>query len=164
MLTEVHDLAPIYRLPIDGPTTDDRPLPVPALLQAVSTDENGYPVAKEVAARLLVQVLREARSITTPRGTLDALGVVVDANIVLEGLDDRQLHVSWSIWSTAGTKRLFGAWLREVGVYGVRAERDRDTASFDFWVPLPKGHSIQIRLLLKDGSTVLASKRSPAFG
>jgi len=172
VLAEVRELAPAYQLPTSQPEdgsgngTEYQPVPVlQALVQAAGTDAEGRPVSKEVAAQRLVSILRDTRSVSTPEGRRDPLGVVVDANVVLEGLHDRRLQVSWSIWSVGGNRRLFGQWLREVPAYYVTAESERETASFDFWVPIPKGRGkYEVRLLLRDGEAVLASKRSAPFG
>ncbi|MDQ3452984.1 MAG: hypothetical protein M3493_09875 [Actinomycetota bacterium] len=131
----------------------------------MGSDDEGNPVSEQVAARRLVGVLRNTRAVQTQHGKRDPLGVVIDANLLLEGLRDRQLEVSWSIWSRGGRSRLYGKWLRKVSAYHVTAESDSDSAALNFWVPLPKkpGEYV-VRLVLSDGDTALASKRSEAFG
>ena len=119
-------------------------MPAPArivlrvILEPAGIDEDGNPVAPEVAAARVVELLGETRTVDAGAGKREPLGAVVDVNVELEGLRGQPVLLSWSIWQQGGETRLFENWLGTTAVYQLEDTSDHDTASFDLWVPTPR--------------------------
>lgn len=165
VLPRVHDLAPLYVLPT---TVTDPNAPLPPMLpiiRAAVTDADGDPVLPQVAARRVTEFLGDTRIVRTPAGRKVPQGAVVDVNVVLEGLRDNTVQVSWSIWNRGGEHRLYGNWLRQITAFQLTASTDHDTAAFQLWVPLPKRPGAYVvRLQISDDNAVLVSRASKPFG
>lgn len=139
--------------------------PMESLVETVSIDAHGDPVSKEVAARRLVRVLGHTRTVAQSDGRLDPLGVLVDANLHLQGLRDRTLDLRWSIYELGASGGLSVKWLREVEASHVIGHSDDYTVAVDFWVPMPKRRGDYVlRLTVTDGDTRLHTKLSDPFG
>ena len=108
--------------------------PVYNIADGFSTDENGEPVAPEVAARHVVEVLEDSQK-TASQEPLGAI-VVVKADLI--GLRDRPVLLTWAMWHKDGGDRLHEGWLNERLAYELRASTDNDSAVAQLWVPLPK--------------------------
>lgn len=92
------------------------------------------------------------------------VGVVVTANMELSGLRGKPVLLSWSMWQENGAERLYGEWLNEQLAYRIEATSDHDTASVDYWIPLPKQkgpYFIRTRLAFND--TTLATSDTHPF-
>lgn len=160
VLVDVGAAAPELELPDpQGPP----PQPMIALI-ATMKDEEGNPVPPQEAARRLVRVLGHTRTVQTKEGKHDPLGVLVTANVALEGLKGRELGVFWEVWSQDGASRLYDRWLEEVPVSRIAAEREQDSGAFQFWVPMPKkpGEYV-IHVIIKEGERLLVIDRSDPF-
>jgi hypothetical protein len=65
--------------------------------------------------------------------------------------------VGWSIWDAGSEHRLFGRWLATNLAYRLKASSEKDVASLDIWVPLPKDEGpFFVRLTLTADGTRLA--------
>ncbi len=160
VLAELSTVAPDLELP--GP--DDPPSVVMVSLISTMKDRAGEPVPAAEAARRLVSVLGHTRSVQTHDGKLDPLGVIVTANMRLEGLRGRQLGVYWEVWSRSGVSRLYDRWLDEVPVARIAAERQQDAGAVQFWVPMPKRPGTYlIHVIIKDGDKLMFVGRSDLF-
>jgi hypothetical protein len=124
-------------------------------------DLEGNPVAPGVAAERVVKVLKDAR--TTQRK--EPLGVVVSVDVELAGLRDKPVLLSWSMWQKNGTtRRLYGNWLNRNLAYRLKASTDRDTATLDLWIPLPKPPGPYfVRMQLTASGSARASTDSQPF-
>lgn len=182
VLSRVRELAPEYVLPTTtrppaaaptppspGATPSPGPPPLPrtvaAMLTAAATDENGEPLPPDVAAERVIELLGETRTVETGEGKQNPLGVLVDVNVELEGLRGRPVLLTWSIFPHDGGPPLFGSWLQTVAAYRLEAGSNRDTASFDLWLPLPKDPGPYVAgLQLSVGDIRIASVRTDPFG
>jgi hypothetical protein len=123
-------------------------------------DLEGNPVAPGVAAERVIKVLKDAR--TTRRK--EPLGVVVSVDVELAGLRGKPVLLSWSMWQQSGDTRLYGNWLNRNLAYRLEATTDRDTTTFDLWVPLPKPPGPYfIRIQLTVNGSARASTDSQPF-
>lgn len=123
-------------------------------------DLEGNPVAPGVAAERVIKVLKDAR--TTRRK--EPLGVVVSVDVELAGLRGKPVFLSWSMWQQSGDTRLYGKWLNRNLAYRLEATTDRDTTTFDLWVPLPKPPGPYfIRIQLTANGSARASTDSQPF-
>ncbi len=66
--------------------------------------------------------------------------MVVTVDVELSGLKGRPVLLSWSMWQAGEGTRLYGEWLNTNLAYQLEATESHDTASVDFWIPLPKRH------------------------
>jgi hypothetical protein len=162
VVREVGQIAPRFDLPSDPGDDGIREL---FSLIVTDVDDEGEPAPPAEVARRLVRVLGETRTIPTPQGKLDPLGVVVTANVQLEGLRDRELGVFWEVWSRDGGTQLYDRWLDQVPVSRITAQQDTDAGSLRFWVPMPKepGDYV-IDVIVREGEAVLSTKKSDPFG
>jgi hypothetical protein len=126
-----------------------------------SLDLQGNLVAPGVAAERVVKVLKDAR--TTRRK--EPLGVVVSVDVELAGLRDKPVFLSWSMWQKNDTtRRLYGNWLNRNLAYRLKASTDRDTATLDLWIPLPKPPGPYfVRMQLTASGSARASTNSQPF-
>lgn len=176
VLSRVRELAPEYVLPTAPRPPDAAPTTSPpggtpltrtvaALLTAAATDENGEPLPPDVAAERVIELLGETRTVEVGQGKRDPLGVLVDVNVELEGLRGRPVLLTWSIFPHDVGPPMFGSWLQTVAAYRLEASSNRDTASFDLWLPLPKEPGPYVaRLQLSVGEIRIASVRTDPFG
>jgi hypothetical protein len=134
------------------------------MASSVLTDGSalGKPAAKTTAER--ARELKDMRT-TRVKGSRkrQLVGVVVSANVEVSGLRGKEVLLSWSMWQTGGSKRVYGAWLNERLAYRLEATTDDDTASLDFWIPLPrtKGPYIVRARLAYNGDTLAAGDTQP---
>jgi hypothetical protein len=98
----------------------------------------GTSVPPQTVADSLDEVFRQARTTTTGSGGTQPLGVVVTADITLDGLRGQPVQLSWSIWQQGGNTRLFDTWFTEIVAYQFEPSADQETRSADVWVPLPE--------------------------
>jgi hypothetical protein len=145
-----------------------------AVITANTTDENGNPVAPDVAAQQVIRILKDARTTSGDQSSQDQdsanqpvgepLGVVVSADLELAGLRGRPVLLSWSMWQQGGKKRLLGSWLNRNLAFRLEASTDDDTTSVDLWIPLPKAPGQYfIRATLTADQSTLASADSQPF-
>ncbi|MFC7535242.1 hypothetical protein [Actinoplanes sp. GCM10030250] len=140
---------------------------VAALMMLENTAPNGVPLPPDQAAAEVATVVKSARKAARKPGKgkrRETLGVVVTAEVELGGLRKRQALVSWSMWQQDGGTPLNDRWRRSNAVVQLTAGSNRDTASFDFWVPLPKARGEYfIRSAISVGGSVLASADTTTF-
>jgi hypothetical protein len=162
VVRKVGEIAPRFDLPSDPGGDGVRQL---FSLMVTDVDDEGEPAPPAEVARRLVRVLGETRTIPTPQGKLDPLGVVVTANVQLEGLRGRELGVFWEVWSRDGGTQLYDRWLDQVPVSRITAQKDTDAGSLRFWVPMPKepGDYV-IDVIVREGEAILSTKKSDPFG
>jgi hypothetical protein len=120
------------------------------------------PAPRAEAVQHLVNLVKQAR--TAEADQSEPLGVVVTVDVELTGLRNEPVLLSWSMWQKGGAHRLHGDWLNTNLAYRLTATSNQDTASLDFWIPLPpKPGPYFIRsILTSDGSTI-ASVDSETF-
>jgi hypothetical protein len=126
-----------------------------------STDQSGKIVPPEEAAKRVLQVLHDARQV---EGSTEPVGVVVSADVELNGLRGKTVSLTWSMWQTEGKTRLHGQWLNENLAYNLRPTTGKDTTTVDLWVPLPPGAGTYvIHGDLSTAGAPLASDQSEPF-
>jgi hypothetical protein len=162
VVAEVRELAPQLELPRNP---DGETLTYLFNLTTTDVDAEGEPLPPAEAARRLVRVFGETRAVRTPQGRLDPLGVVVFANVELEGLRGREVGVFWEVWSRDGGTQLYDRWLDQVPVSRITAQKDTDAGSLRFWVPMPKepGEYV-VNVILREGESTLVTRPSGPFG
>ena len=132
-------MAPQYVLPDPAPPSS-LPDKVFALFPD-PVDENGEPVSTAVAAERLVALLEDVRSVPV-EGSVEAsqvvpLGVVVSANVRVEGLAGERLGVFWRISRISDANLPFRNHFTDLPALQIRAERHVDGGNVQFWVPMP---------------------------
>lgn len=133
----------------------------PEVVLGNAVDSEGKPVDPAVAADRVAKLLRGTRS--TSRDD-EPLGAVVSADVELAGLRGRSVLLSWSMWQKGGDVRLHGEWLNSNLAYRLEPTTDKDTATVDLWVPLPKQPGPYfVRVDLHVDRTRLASSDSEPF-
>lgn len=88
----------------------------------------------EVRARALLKLLRGTRNRPSQDGRLEPVGVTVSFDAALKGFSGRRADVRWSLYDAGARKRVPREWLLNRPALKLTAE----SASDDFWVPLPK--------------------------
>jgi hypothetical protein len=159
MLEEVHDLAPQYALPVNPKLG----VPVTKLNEDI-VDQDDRRVTPADAARRLVGILGRTK-MQRHRGKLDPLGVVVAANLRVEGFRNHELAVSWRLVGRAGSRTPYSRWLDEVPAARITASTYRDGGAVQFWVPMPrKPGKYAVQVIIRDKSAQLFVKSSRSFG
>ncbi len=97
-------------------------------------------VSEENVARQLARVFRGTRTVRSPGDPRkrELVGAAVDFNVSLTGFRGRTVQVRWSLYSATQRVRVPRAWLRNQRIMLLRGEADRDSASAQFWVPIPE--------------------------
>jgi hypothetical protein len=128
-------------------------------------DMGGLEVRPQMAARRLVGIFGKTRMHQTDQGKLDPLGVVVTANLRVEGLRDEEVDISWRLTGRAKGRTPYSRWFKEVLAARFTASALSDGTSVDIWVPMPKrpGKYV-VRVTIKHGDTPLIAKKSEPFG
>jgi hypothetical protein len=129
------------------------------------TGSDGRPLTADQAAERVAQRLKQVRTTTAKsKRKRQPLGVVVAVDLELSGLRGRPLTLSWSMWQQGGETRLYGDWLNENLAYRIKAASAHDTASIDFWIPLPRTHGPYfVRSRLSSNGVALASADTDPF-
>lgn len=119
------------------------------------------PAPRGEAVQHLVELVKQARK--APTGQSEPLGVVVAVDVELTGLRNEPVRLSWSMWQRGGAHRLHGEWLNTNLAYHLTATSNRDTASLDFWIPLPPepGPYFIRSILTSDGNTIASIDSEP---
>lgn len=97
-------------------------------------------VSEENVARELARVFRGTRTVRSPEDPRkrELVGAAVDFKLALTGFRGRSVQVRWSLYSATQRVRVPRAWLRNQRIMLLRGEADRDSASGQFWVPIPQ--------------------------
>lgn len=97
-------------------------------------------VSQVGVARQLARVFRGTRTVRSPDdpSKRELVGAAVDFNLALTGFRARSAQVRWSLYSARQGVRVPRAWLHNQRVMLLRGEADRDSASGQFWVPIPQ--------------------------
>jgi hypothetical protein len=128
----------------------------------MSTGANGEPLSAGEAVDRIVTTFKQARVTGGQSG--EPVGVVVAVDVELMHMRDEAVFVSWSMWQAGGTTRLYGEWLNTNLAYRLHATSDHDSASVDFWIPLPQASGPYfIRSTLIAGGSTIASAESEHF-
>ena len=131
-----------------------------ATVAGVRSDDSGER-AQAVLAALRQTRTRAAKS----GGRLEPVGVSVSFEVTLEGFSGRRVDVSWSLYRARGGGRVPYSWLINHPVLQLTGEAENDTASKEFWVPLPKKRQrffVRISVLTQNG-TKLTFKDTRSF-
>jgi len=152
----------------DGLIVEKSPAVVDVLRNlAPVVTEDGRPVDAVTAAERIVEVLKDScRRVPDGSGgstVSEPLGAVVRADVELQGMRDRTVALSWSMWERDGGGRLHGDWLNDNLAYRLRAGTEHDTTSLDLWVPLPRetGPYVIRTTLRVDGVAIAGSETEP---
>jgi hypothetical protein len=103
-------------------------LALKTIVAGSATDQSGKIVTPEEAAKRVLQVLHDARQV---EGSTEPVGVVVSADVELNGLRGKTVSLTWSMWQTDGKTRLHGQWLNENLAYNLRPTTGKDTTTVD---------------------------------
>lgn len=97
-------------------------------------------VSEEQVARELTRVFRGTRTVRSPDDPRkrELVGAAVDFNVALTGFRGKTVQVRWSLYSATQRVRVPRAWLRNQRIMLLRGEAERDSASAQFWVPIPQ--------------------------
>jgi hypothetical protein len=106
---------------------------------AVSDDEEGL-VSPEAVARRLTEIFHGTRTrpVLPDRGKRQMVGVTVNFKISMTGFDDGTADIRWSLYSAKSGVPVPRDWLRFRRALSLRGEAEKDSASSEFWVPVPK--------------------------
>ena len=86
------------------------------------------------------------------------------SDVVLTGLQGKEVSLSWSIFSKDASTRLQGNWLNDMTAYELEATTAHDTGSVELWAPLPKARGKYfIRTTLRVKGFAIASSDSEEF-
>lgn len=114
----------------------------------------------EARAQALLKVLRGTRTRPSEDGRLAPVGVTVSFDAALEGFSGRQADVRWSLYDARGAGRVPRDWL----VNRRAVQLTDESASDDFWVPLPKLRGpFFVRIGVYDGRSRLTFRDSRRF-
>ncbi|HVL31344.1 MAG TPA: hypothetical protein VM299_03855 [Solirubrobacteraceae bacterium] len=131
-------------------------------------DEDGAvgDVSTQTVARRLAQVFRGTRTrpATTDPTRRELVGVTVNFNVAMTGLRGDTADVRWSLYSGRRTVRVPRPWLRNQRALLLRADAERESASGEFWVPIPQARGpFFIRIGVYAGDTRLDYADTPRF-
>jgi hypothetical protein len=135
---------------------------VPLLI--IPTDDQGERLTAAQVVQRQDELFKTMRTVKVARThKADPVGVVVTADVELAGLRGKDVRLSWAMWQKNGDT-LGPDWLTEHLAYRMKATSEDDTASFDFWIPLPKSPgSYFVRSRLSTGTATLATADSEPF-
>jgi hypothetical protein len=112
-------------------------------------------------SKAILSVLRSTRTGSGKRR--EPLGVAVSFDLTLQGFNGRKVEVRWSLYR--GDGRVAKPWLKDHPILSLKGEADSDTASPEFWVPLPKKpgrYSVRIEVF-DDKGVKLAREKTKSF-
>ena len=107
-------------------------------LRLVGADGTSAPEPDPVLAEQLTKILTGIRTELLPSGQEQPVGVTVNYKVTLTGFRGRIAVVRWALYSRAGRK-IPHPWLKSQVASRLKGEAERDTATPQIWVPLPKG-------------------------
>ncbi|HET7855958.1 MAG TPA: hypothetical protein VFL41_05825 [Gaiellaceae bacterium] len=122
-------------------------------MQVVDAEGAPREVSAEVIAEQLGKLLAGTRTRPEGSGDVQPVGVTVNFNVSLTGFRGRKVAVRWSLYGVDGAPVPRG-WLRSQPALWLIGEAEKDTASDDFWVPLPKGEGrfyVRVAVVDEDG-------------
>ncbi len=126
--------------------------------QLVATDDvNGAtePVSQVDVAQRLAKIFRGSRTVRAQSdpSKRELIGVTVNFKVALTGFRGRTAEVRWSLYRARQSVRVPRDWLRNQRAMLLRGQADRDSASGEFWIPIPqlKGPFF-VRLALHDAA------------
>ncbi len=132
-LTDAAEVTDGGPTPLVGVADEDPGCPVPTP-DAGGDDGGGGANEREARARALLKVLRGTRTRPSEDGRLAPMGVTVSFDATLAGFSERRADVRWSLYDARGAGRVPRDWLLNRRALQLTDE----SASDDFWVPLPK--------------------------
>jgi hypothetical protein len=101
----------------------------------------------------------------TDRGKLVPLGVVVTANLRVEGLPDEEVDISWRLTGRAKGRTPYSRWFKEILAAKFTPSAVSDGTTVNIWVPMPKRPGTYVvQVTIKHGDNPLIAKKSEAFG
>lgn len=97
-------------------------------------------VSRAEVARRLTKVFRGTRTVRSPEDPRkrELVGAAVRFKLALTGFRGRRVQVRWSLYSAKQGVRVPRDWLYNQRILLLRGEADRDSASGQFWVPIPQ--------------------------
>jgi hypothetical protein len=111
-------------------------------IQTHLTDGDGskQDVSTAAIGRRLARIFRGTRTrrALSDSSRRDLVGVTVNFDIALTGFRRGAVDVKWSLYSARDRVRVPPDWLRNQRVLELRGEATRDSASGEFWVPIPQ--------------------------
>jgi hypothetical protein len=114
-------------------------------LQLVNADGSPANVNQAAVADKLVELFTEVK-VTSG----EPVGAVVNYKIFLTGFRGKTVEVRWGLHRPGGAP-LPHNWLKNQRAQLLEGEADKDSATFDFWIPLPKGPGpFFVRLTVRD--------------
>jgi hypothetical protein len=121
--------------------------------KAVAAIVGATGASADARARAVLRALRHTRSTSKgPGGRRKPEGVEVSFVVMLEGGPGRRADVRWSLRRARGEGRLPYSWLYNHRVLELKGQAATDSASADFWVPLPKDQGpYKLRIAVYDG-------------
>lgn len=162
----------LSELSIPAPCVDD-PAAVlcggQTLRYMVTTEEEHGPDSgdsPEAIQRRIVSIFRQTRTGEPDQaGKRPLMGVDVNFRISMTGFEGRSAVVHWSLHHVDGAGGAVPeAWF-DRRVLEVEAEADKDMASPEFWVPLPRHEGpFVVRVSVYHGDTRLVAQDSPPIG
>jgi hypothetical protein len=115
-------------------------------------------------SKAILAVLRSTRTRSAGAGKRrEPLGVAVTFDLTLEGFNGRKVDVRWSLYRGGGP--VPRPWLKDHPILKLEGEADRDTASPEFWVPLPEKpgrYSVRIEVF-DDKGVKLTREKTKSF-
>jgi hypothetical protein len=109
-------------------------------MQAAEEDGSAADVSPQTVGRRLARVFGATRTQPSRADPVrrELVGVAVQFGVTLTGFRGDTADVRWSLHSAGTGVRLPDPWLREQRALLLRGEAGRDTASGEFWVPVPR--------------------------
>ena len=115
-------------------------------------------------AETLLKVLRNTRSRPLPSGKSEPLGVTVNFDLTIEGYEDEEIDVRWSLYDAGAESRVPRDWLVNRRALVARPKVQSDSAEGEFWIPLPHRRGPYfVRIAAFDGKQRLTSADSTPF-
>jgi ketosteroid isomerase-like protein len=106
------------------------------------TDEDGdeLPSSPAVVGEHLATLLAGTRTqpAASNEGQLEPVGVSVSFNVTLTGFRGHRVDVRWSLYAAEGDISVPQDWLQDQRALWLEGEANRDSATGEFWVPLPR--------------------------
>jgi hypothetical protein len=154
VINEVRPVIPPTPSPT-GPTT----VPTVVKAEALTVAPEDYSPEQEK------QVTAQAALVKTSTGTAEPVGRLVDLSVAFHGLKHRCIQLRWSLYEAPTGVRAKELWLRDRPALRFVPDRQDQSASQQFWVPVPRrGGRFFVRMgLFEPDGTRLTVARTEMF-
>jgi len=133
-------------------------------LAADDVDEDAGDDQAAANAQALLKLLRNTRSRPLSSGESEPIGVTVNFDLTIEGYEDEEIDIRWSLYDAGAQSRVPRDWLVNRRALVARPEVQSDSAEGEFWIPLPRQSGPYfVRIAAFDGKARLASEDSEPF-